>query len=140
MRKQTAFLDSAYLIALAVEQDAGHSAARRWAKKTEAEAWPLLTTWAVMLEMGNALARPQYREMAVSILNGFQEDPAITVVPLNESLLNRAIALFTERPDKGWSLTDCISFLVMEDADIHDALTADVHFEQAGFRALLREK
>ena len=138
MSRRTAFLDSAYLIALAVEQDAFHPAARRWARKTETEAWLFLTTWAVMLEMGNALAKPQYREMAVSILNGFQEDPTITVVPLNESLLHRAIALFTERPDKGWSLTDCLSFLVMEDAGLHDALTTDVHFEQAGFRALLR--
>ncbi|MBI3418331.1 MAG: type II toxin-antitoxin system VapC family toxin [Verrucomicrobia bacterium] len=138
MSRRTVFLDSAYLIALAVEQDASHPAAKRWAKKTEAETWSFLTTWAVMLEMGNALAKPQYREMAVSILNGFQEDPTITVVPLNESLLHRAITLFTERPDKGWSLTDCISFLVMEDADLLDALTTDVHFEQAGFRALLR--
>lgn len=140
MSARTAFLDSAYLIALAIEPDALHSAAQRWARRAEAEAWSFVTTWAVMLEVGNALAKPQYREMAVSILNGFQEDPTIAVVPLNESLLNRAITLFAGRPDKSWSLTDCISFLAMEDAGIHAAFTHDEHFEQAGFRALLREK
>jgi hypothetical protein len=43
-----------------------------------------------------------------------------------------------ERSDKDWSLTDCISFAVMEDEGIHEALTGDQHFEQAGFRALLK--
>lgn len=140
MTGQIAFLDSGYLIALAIEPDALHTAAKRWAKRVEAEEWSFLTTWAVMLEVGNALSKPQYRDKAVSILNGFQEDPTITVVPLTESLLNRAITLFSERPDKSWSLTDCISFLAMEDADVHAALTHDEHFQQAGFRALLREK
>jgi len=41
--------------------------------------------------------------------------------------------------DKEWGMTDCISFIVMEDHGLTDALTADEHFQQAGFRALLRE-
>ena len=46
--------------------------------------------------------------------------------------------LYDSRNDKQWSLTDCISFVVMQDYEITDALTGDHHFEQAGFRALLR--
>ena len=48
-------------------------------------------------------------------------------------------AMHKERSDKSWSLTDCISFVVMGEHGITDALTGDRHFEQAGFRALLRE-
>jgi len=49
------------------------------------------------------------------------------------------LELYARRPDKSWSLTDCISFVVMTDRGLTEALTGDHHFEQAGFRALLRE-
>jgi predicted nucleic acid-binding protein len=54
--------------------------------------------------------------------------------------MTSAIEYFSERSDKEWSLTDCISFLVMQRLDLREALTADEHFHQAGFEALLREK
>ena len=52
-------------------------------------------------------------------------------------LFERGLALYNARPDKEWSLTDCISFVVMADEGLTDALTGDRHFEQAGFTALL---
>jgi hypothetical protein len=52
-------------------------------------------------------------------------------------MLQRGLDLFAKRPDKNWSVTDCISFVVMEDEGVAAALTGDNHFEQAGFRALL---
>jgi len=58
-------------------------------------------------------------------------------VPFQKSQLERAQGLFCSRADKSWSLTDCTSFVIMEDRGIRDALTGDRHFEQAGFRALL---
>jgi hypothetical protein len=48
------------------------------------------------------------------------------------------VELYAERPDKGWSLTDCIFFVVMRQQGIIQALTGDHHFEQAGFSALLK--
>jgi predicted nucleic acid-binding protein len=65
-------------------------------------------------------------------------NPAIEIVPLATDLLERGIDLFARRPDKSWSLTACISFVVMADRGLSEALTGDHHFEQAGFRALLR--
>jgi predicted nucleic acid-binding protein len=59
------------------------------------------------------------------------------VVPLTETLLQNAITLYGERSDKNWGLTDCVSFALMRQEDVVEALTADVHFRQAGFRALL---
>jgi hypothetical protein len=51
--------------------------------------------------------------------------------------LQRGLDLFAGRSDKNWSLTDCISFVVMQDEGLTEALTGDSHFEQAGFKALL---
>jgi len=53
-------------------------------------------------------------------------------------LFQRGVDLFEQRADKAWSLTDCLSFLVMRAERLTDALTGDHHFEQAGFRALLK--
>ena len=64
-------------------------------------------------------------------------DPRIEVVPHSGELSADAIHLFTARSDKSWSLTDCLSFVVMERKGIREALTADIHFEQAGFHAIL---
>lgn len=71
-------------------------------------------------------------------LGALLSDPAVEIIPPSSGLFERGLRLFRERPDKGWSLTDCISFVVMEERGIRDALTGDHHFEQAGFAALLK--
>ena len=62
------------------------------------------------------------------------------VVTVDTNLLQRALQLYEARLDKGWDLTDCISFVVMQDHQITDAVTADVHFQPAGFRAVLTDQ
>jgi len=64
--------------------------------------------------------------------------PNVNVVSVDRTLMHRAIDFYRGREDKEWGLTDCISFIVMEDHGLTDALTTDEHFQQAGFRALLR--
>ena len=59
-------------------------------------------------------------------------------MPASRRLFTRGLALYKERTDKEWSLTDCISFVIMRDLKLSAALTADRHFEQAGFMALLK--
>jgi predicted nucleic acid-binding protein len=68
-----------------------------------------------------------------------RSDPSITVLPATPELLSHGLNLFYDRPDKDWSLVDCISFVVMKERGITDALTGDKHFQQAGFNALLVE-
>jgi len=98
----------------------------------------IITTRAIVLEIGNALAKPRFRPAAIELLQSLAGDPLVEIVPLSEPLCQRGFELFRKRPDKAWSLTDCISFVVMEDRRLQQALTHDEHFEQAGFRALLR--
>jgi hypothetical protein len=65
-------------------------------------------------------------------VKGMRESLRITIIPLSSELLNRGMELMRKRSDKDWSLTNCTSFILMEDAGIKDALTADRNFEQAG--------
>ena len=64
-------------------------------------------------------------------------DPGIELVDYETGIYETGFVLFAARPDKEWSMTDCISFAVMREG-IHEALTGDHHFEQAGYVALLK--
>jgi predicted nucleic acid-binding protein len=85
-------------------------------------------------ETANALGGTSVRKQATGLLNQIEADPGFTVVRQSDDFYERGLILYSERPDKNWSLTDCISFVVMEAHGITEALTGDRHFEQAGFR------
>lgn len=139
MPSDTFFLDSAYPIALASSADQHHAIALKIAADLQAHPAQLITSRAVLLEIGNAFARPHLRTVAIELLGGFEDDPRVEIVPLDESLCRRGFGLFRSRPDKAWSWTDCISFTVMRERGLTTALTSDQHFAQAGFTALLRQ-
>jgi hypothetical protein len=132
------FLDTAYAIALAVRSDAHHEQAVALAKELIGANTRLITTRAVVLEIGNSLARLRYRKAALQLLRSLEGDPRVEIVPVSEDLYQRAFQLFRSRPDKEWGITDCLSFVVMQEQSLTSALTADAHFQQAGFEALLR--
>ena len=134
------FLDTAYAIALSVESDEHHERAEELAEKLESEQTRLVTTQAILLEIGNALSKKRYRKAAVELLNALEQDPQVEIVQLSEEFFGQALELFRNRPDKEWGLVDCVSFIVMQERGLTEALTTDVHYEQAGFRALLRDE
>jgi len=129
-----AFADTNYWIALALNRDQYHDRAARWARRLYG---PIITTSGVLLEVGNSLSEQPARQECVRLVEYIRSHHRIHVVELTEALFDRGWQLFKDRSDKTWSLVDCISFIVMEDNRLHDALTADRHFEQAGFGALL---
>lgn len=133
------FLDTAYAIALATYTDQFHASAVKLSEQLEASKVQMITTRAVLLEIGNALSKVRYRLAAVSLLEAIETDSSVEIVPLSEELYADAFSLFCARPDKEWGLVDCISFVVMQERGIIDALTTDEHFRQMGFRPLLRE-
>jgi len=134
------FLDASYAIALSVTTDRYHKLAEKLADKMEAEGTRLITTRVIVLEIGNALAKLRYRSAAVKLLTAIEEDVKIEIVSLSEELYNRGWLLYQERQDKEWSLTDCISFVIMQERGLTEALTTDKHFQQAGFIVLLDEE
>ena len=92
----------------------------------------------MLLEIGNALAR-NFKQQAIEVIDDLLGSNEVEIVRLNPQLFDRAYALYKQHQDKEWGLLDCVSFVVMRDADISNALTFDQHFAQAGFQALMRE-
>ena len=132
------FLDTAYAIALSSQQDAWHELALQIADRLEQEQTSLVTTQAILLEIGNALSKQRFRPAAVTLLQALESDPTVEIVPFSPELYNEAFALFRQRPDKDWGLIDCVSFVVMQQHGLAQALTPDDHYRQAGFQVLMR--
>ena len=128
------FADTSFWIALVVKQDEYHDRAQKSSLRIMGR---ITTTVPVLLETANALARPAWRPHGIALIEHLQQRPDVEIRELSPELWQRGWDLYRNRPDKAWSLTDCISFLVMQDAGLVDALTADEHFQQAGFRAVL---
>jgi uncharacterized protein len=129
------FVDTSFVIALINERDQYHQQAMALVPLFESR--QLVTTDAVLLEIGNALAK-DYRQAAVMVLNKFINSDNVEVVALDQALRTQAIALYSSRIDKAWGLVDCVSFTVMRDRAIQQALTHDQHFAQANFIPLMR--
>jgi uncharacterized protein len=128
--------DTFYFFAFLNEDDAAHARADAFTATFTGE---YITTGWVLTELADGLARPcQQRGLLAEVLKDLRGNPRVRMIPTTDSLLNEGIDLYVRRQDKEWSLTDCISFVVMQREGITDALTGDHHLEQAGFRALLK--
>ena len=128
------FADTFYYLALLSRDDATHERAVEVSRAVLADT--VTTAW-VLTEVADALAAPAQRGAFLTLLNSLRADPNVVIIPPSNDLFQRGISLYGERLDKDWSLTDCISFVVMRDHGMAEALTGDHHFEQAGFRILL---
>ena len=129
------FADAYYYLAFVNERDAGHVAAIQF---SQIYAGDTVTTEWVLMEVADALSDPWQRPIFLELLTRLNNEPGVTIIEASHELFDRGIALFSQRPDKSWSLTDCISFVVMEQYGLTESLTADHHFEQAGFVPLLK--
>jgi len=128
------FADTFFYLALLNEEDTAHSRAVAESRVNR----PIVTTEFVVLELGNACARASDHADFLALVDGMRASSRIRIIPLSSGLLQRGLELMRSRSDKDWSLTDCTSFVAMEEAGLEEALTGDQHFEQAGFRALLK--
>jgi uncharacterized protein len=128
------FVDSGFLLALAQPADALHIRAVAWARHLSE---PLMVTEYVLWETINNLSKRADRLRAYRIVE-MVDDSNYTIVHASPELFAAGLKLHRARSDKEWSLTDCISFHLMRERGITRALAYDVHFEQAGFEALLR--
>jgi predicted nucleic acid-binding protein len=130
-------LDTGYFLALLRPRDELFSRAQAWA---QAIPGPFLVTEYVLWETANALSLPAERPKFHALLSRLRSDPLTELLAPGPDLWEAGIRFHAERADKEWSLTDCISFLMMQERGISQALAYDHHFEQAGFEALLRRE
>jgi predicted nucleic acid-binding protein len=132
------FADSSYYIALLLKADQMHSRAMELARHFSVTKPPIVTTAWVLTEVANTCSAPRLRSDFLALLDDVRASTGVVIAGSDLETFNQGIDFFRNRVDKDWSLTDCISFVVMEREGITEALTADRDFEQAGFKALMR--
>lgn len=129
------FVDTFYFLAILNVRDPAHVRARDWVRTYSGT---LVTSEWIWVELADAMSSTRHRGLFTSIRNQFAIGKLRRIVPFDNSIYEEAIQLYDARPDKKWSLTDCTSFAIMRREGLADALTADHHFEQAGYVPLLK--
>jgi uncharacterized protein len=130
------FADTFYFLALINQRDAAHALAVQ--ARSLSRSRPLVTSHFVLLETADFLCDPPNRSIFGAIVDSLRHMTNSEIVIVDQTTLDAAIDLYKSRPDKSWSLTDCTSFIIMQQRGLTQALTGDHHFEQAGFETLLK--
>ena len=135
---RSVFADTLYWIAIIRKRDSWHEPAI--AAKQRLEASILVTTDEVLSEFLTALrgGGPKLRQQATKMVRAILIDPNVKVLPQSRQSFMSGLDLYGQRPDKHYSLTDCISMNAMTSEGIRDTLTNDRHFEQEGFNILIK--
>lgn len=135
MRNDRLLLDTVFIEALLNQRDQYHQIAVKLFPRLRSarEVW---ITEAILTEVGNAFSRID-RKAADQFIQQCYRISNIKVVTVDTPLFQKALTLYRSRNDQTWGLTDCISFVVMAEKELRDAMTADRHFIQAGYRALM---
>ncbi len=127
------FVDTGYLVALELTSDQHHEAAQMHWGRLRVERPALTTTSAVLTETTTLLNARGHYETAVRVGERLLRSPEIELLHVDEALMDAGWHYFARHSDKRYSLTDYISFVVMERGGLREVLTFDHHFEQAGF-------
>lgn len=128
------FADTAFYIALLNPRDNLHEIAHEIGRTHRAY---VTTTEYVLVELAGYLSQRENRVMFAQFVKNLETQPITTIQSASTELFHQGMELYGQRPDKDWSLVDCISFIVMDEQGIQDALTSDRHFTQAGFNILM---
>ena len=134
----TVFVDTAAWIALLDTSDNLHLQARQVMRGLRQQDVHLVTTEWVLVEFADALSAPANRTKVVAFIAEMRRSPMLQILPVSQVLLDSGWIFYSQRPDKEWSLTDCISFVAMMQGHLTSAFTSDHHFEQAGYVKLLK--
>ncbi|HEY1662591.1 MAG TPA: PIN domain nuclease [Verrucomicrobiae bacterium] len=127
------FADAFYFVARLNRRDQHHKRVLEFSRSFHAH---LLTSDWVLMEVADALAESECRGRLREFILHLRRTSE--TVPASRELLDRALDLYHQHADKEWTLTDCVSFVIMRERNVTDALTGDKHYEQAGFVALLK--
>lgn len=128
------FADTYFFVALLNQKDEGHEKAVGFLKSHDGD---IVTSEYVLVETADTFASSRRRVDVSRFIARVRQSQRYAVVPCDTSMLNRGLDIYAQRADKAWSLTDCTSFVVMDEQGLTEALTGDHHFQQAGFRILL---
>ncbi len=125
----SAFIDTSYLLALELKNDQNHLAALTHWRRASRSLPALITTSYVFDEVVTFFNSRGHHAKAVEV-----GSTSVSLVPVDETLFRAAWTYFRQHPDKTYSFTDCVSFIVLSELRIETAFAFDKHFVQAGFR------
>lgn len=128
------FADAFYFVARLNRRDQHHERVLKFSRDFRAH---LLTSDWVLMEVADALAKSESRTQVRDFILHLRQTATCEIVPASRKMLDCALTLYHQHGDKEWTLTDCVSFVIMRERNVTDALTGDKHFEQAGFAVLL---
>jgi predicted nucleic acid-binding protein len=132
------FADTGYWVALINPNDNLHDKAVQLSK----DLYPcyIVTSEVVLTEVLNDFSKrgEYFRDLAIELIRDLRSNPNIRIVAQSSEQFERGLSLYQKRKDKAWSHTDCVSFQIMQDLKISEALAYDQHFVQAGYKALMR--
>jgi predicted nucleic acid-binding protein len=129
------FADTSLFVAFLNPRDEFHDVA---VSHIADESRRLVTTDWILVELGNFVSKRRARRLFVPFVRDLRADPLVEIAPPSSHDFERSLELYDRRPDKHWSMTDCLSFLVMRKRNLTEALTTDHHFVQAGFKVVLK--
>lgn len=139
MAQRVVFLDTSFVIALENKDDSCDARARGLDDELLRQDATLLFHWGILIEIADGFARLARRAKGLQLLAKLIGESGYEISPITDALLQEGLDLYRARTDKEWGLTDCISFALMKQRGVAEALSADIHFRQAGFRAFLLE-
>ena len=130
------FIDTSFIIAILNPNDQYNKIAQKYINDLfqDYEVW---TSEAVLFELGNAFAKTN-RELVNRFISNLRRSNYVHIIWGSEILFQKALTIYSQHQDKNWSLTDCLSFIIMNENDLNVAYSSDHHFEQAGFQYILR--
>ena len=131
------FIDTSGFYALLVTKDNRHAAVRTFMHRAAEERLPLVTTDYVLDETATLLVARGLQRLTAPFFDRMLTSKACRIEWTDSERFLATVRFLTQHQDKSWSFTDCLSFVVMEELSLRNALTKDHHFRQAGFTALL---
>ena len=139
MAPRVVLLDTSFVIALENKDDPCHGRAKALDDELLRQNATLLMHWGILIEIADGFARLGRRAKGLQLLAKLTGESGYEISPITEALLQEGLDLYRARTDKEWGLTDCISFALMKQRGVAEALSADIHFRQASFKAFLLE-
>ncbi len=137
MPRRIVMLDTSFIVALAHAKDPHHERAKSLDGELLRDRALSILHWGVLMEIADGFARTDRRAKGCALLERLETEDRYHITPITDELLDEALVMYRARADKEWGLTDCLSFALMKHERVAEALTADIHFRQAGFKALL---
>ena len=133
------FVDTSGFYALLVKRDDKHQLVRKIMQQAAQQRQKFVTTDYVLDETGTLLKARGHAHLIERFFDNILDSKACRVEWTDADRFSKTRILFLKYPDHDWSFTDCLSFQVMRELGLRDALTKDAHFREAGFTPLLRE-